>query len=363
MSQVQDDKPPDFQLLSLSGGGFRGLYTAQILAHLERHTGQPIGRNFDLIAGTSVGGILALAVALEIPMEKIVNLFVQHGGEIFRKRPWWHASFGGLIRSTYTADSLKKLLSQPDIFGDLLIADLKHRVLIPSINYTRGAQVVFKTSHHPNFAIDLHHKLVDVALATSAAPTFFPRHSFNSNQYVDGGLFANNPALLALHEVDVFFPNINLSQVGMLSIGTMGKTASVFAEGNREGGAIDWAGSKKPWQWPSFPKNIIELSLSMQDRSTAQIVEHRMKLEGGGYLCLDDLPPTNAAHVLHLDNVKAYAIDTLRGHANERAKIALGMPLMQGFLQHQAAAPKFFNLPAKNTDPNDPSQQKSTASK
>jgi patatin-like phospholipase/acyl hydrolase len=182
MSQVQEDKPPDFQLLSLSGGGFRGLYTAQILALLERQTGQPIGRNFDLIAGTSVGGILALAVALEIPMARIVNLFEKKGSEIFRKRPWWRASFGGLIRSTYTADSLKALLSQPDIFGDLLIADLKHRVLIPSINYTRGAQVVFKTSHHPNFSIDLHHKLVDVALATSAAPTFFPRHSFNSNQ-------------------------------------------------------------------------------------------------------------------------------------------------------------------------------------
>lgn len=359
MLEAEDVAEPDFQVLSLSGGGFRGLYTAQILAHLERYTKQPIGRNFDLIAGTSVGGILALAVALEIPMERIVNLFVQHGSEIFRKRPWWHASFGGLIRSTYTADSLKKLLSQPDIFGDLLIADLKHPVLIPSINYTRGAQVVFKTSHHPNFSIDLHHRLVDVALATSAAPTFFPRHSFNSNQYVDGGLFANNPALLALHEVDMFFPGIHLSQVGLLSIGTMGKTASVFADGNREGGAIDWAGSKKPWLWPSFPKNIIELSLSMQDRSTEQIVEHRMRREGGQYLYLDDIPPTNATHVLHLDNVDQYAIETLRGHAKERAKISLGKPLMQTLLRHQASPVQFYNLPSlvKTTDHIDPNQQ------
>ena len=88
-----------------------------------------------------------------------------------------------------------------------------------------------------------------------------------------------------------------------------------------------------------------------------------MKLEGGRYLCLDDVPPTNAAHVLHLDNVDQYAIETLQGHAKERAKISLGMPLMQEFLKHQAAAPEFFNLPAKTTDHVDPNQQQPTQSK
>ena len=74
-----------FQVLALSGGGFRGLYTAQVLADLETEIGGPIARHFDLISGTSVGGILALAVAMEIPARKIVELFVKHGEEIFKK--------------------------------------------------------------------------------------------------------------------------------------------------------------------------------------------------------------------------------------------------------------------------------------
>ena len=90
-----------------------------------------------------------------------------------------------------------------------------------------------------------------------------------------------------------------------------------------------------------------------------------MKLEGGRYLCLDDVPPTNAAHVLHLDNVDQYAIETLQGHAKERAKISLGMPLMQALLRHQASPVQFYNLPspAKTTDHIDPNQQQPTQSK
>src|SRR5688500_5321895 len=87
-----------FQVLALSGGGFRGLYTAKVLADLETEIGGPIARHFDLIAGTSVGGILALAVAMEIPARRIVELFVEHGEEIFKKR----LSLGGFFRAPYS---------------------------------------------------------------------------------------------------------------------------------------------------------------------------------------------------------------------------------------------------------------------
>jgi len=76
----------NFRILTLSGGGYRGLYAAKVLADLEEQTNQPIGRYFDLIAGTSIGGIVALAVAHEIPMKDVVDMFVEHGQNIFKKQ-------------------------------------------------------------------------------------------------------------------------------------------------------------------------------------------------------------------------------------------------------------------------------------
>ena len=73
----------EFRILSLSGGGYLGLYTAVVLADLEQRVGEPLGRRFDLIAGTSVGGLLAMALAFEVPMAQIVKLFVERGEEDF----------------------------------------------------------------------------------------------------------------------------------------------------------------------------------------------------------------------------------------------------------------------------------------
>src|SRR5262249_38669774 len=90
--------PPRFQILALSGGGFQGLYTAQVIADLEEHSGKPFASYFDLIAGTSVGGILALALALEIPAARIVTLFEKNGPMIFsRRRSLW-----GVMRAPYS---------------------------------------------------------------------------------------------------------------------------------------------------------------------------------------------------------------------------------------------------------------------
>ena len=75
-----------FQILALSGGGFRGLYTAQIVADLENEIKAPIASRFDLISGTSIGGILALALAMEIPAQAMVEIFTEHGEDIFSKR-------------------------------------------------------------------------------------------------------------------------------------------------------------------------------------------------------------------------------------------------------------------------------------
>ena len=99
-STVVESKQERFQILALSGGGFRGLYTAKIHADLEEEIGAPIATRFDLIAGTSIGGILALAIASRIPAKTMVDLFVEHGEEIFKRR----FSLMGMLRAPYSAN-------------------------------------------------------------------------------------------------------------------------------------------------------------------------------------------------------------------------------------------------------------------
>ena len=154
------------------------LYTARILADFEQFTGGSIASHFDLIAGTSIGGILALALAVGVKAEKMVNLFEKHGEEIFKPR----FNLRNVWRSTYTLTRLASLLQATDVFGEQTLGDCQRPVIVLAINYSTGEPVVFKTRHHENFFNDQKHRLVDVALATSATPMYFPRHAFNNCQ-------------------------------------------------------------------------------------------------------------------------------------------------------------------------------------
>ncbi|SPS03060.1 CBASS cGAMP-activated phospholipase [Cupriavidus taiwanensis] len=320
-----------FQILSLSGGGFRGLYTAKILADVEAEMGQPIARHFDLIAGTSIGGILAIALAMEIPAQKIVDLFVQHGEEIFRKR--W--SLLGILRSPYSSAPLKKLLGSDELLGERLLGACKHPVVVPAINYSTGKPVLFKTPHNEAFKRDHKHRAVDVALATSAAPAYFPRHVFDNNQYVDGGLFANAPSLLALHEAQTFFcqgPN----DVHVLSVGTMSSKFTVDPRKNRQGGTWDWGGANPS----NMPKRLFGLSISVQEALNDFMLRHR--LTDKRYLHVDDDLTDQGAKAVALDRADRPAREVLLGHATERAKTCLGDAQFCRFLAHQAPAPTFL---------------------
>jgi patatin-like phospholipase/acyl hydrolase len=335
-----------FQILALTGGGFRGLYTAQVMADIENDTGKPIAQSFDLLAGTSVGGILALAAACEIPMCKVVSLFTNHGAEIFKKRNFF-SSWGGYLRSQYSSDGLEKLLSSSDIFGDRLLSDALHPVIVPSINFTKGFPVVFKTPHHPSLKRDHTLKLVDIALATSAAPAYFPRHVFDNQQFIDGGLCANNPALLALHEADYFFEK-PLECINMLSIGTLSAKLTVNPKANRNGGAIDWAMSRL--RLKHYPRNIIDITLSSQQQIMQQMAQHRLEKHGGKFYVIDEtLTAHSAAHV-GLDQVSPWAIETLIGNARYSSKVVAGEQKLQEILKHGAAKPRWFNGPNKNTE-------------
>lgn len=330
---MTDTENPRFQVLSLSGGGYRGLYTAKILADLEQEIGGPIAQRFDLIAGTSIGGILALAVAMEIPAEQMVKLFEQHGQEIFKRR----LSLWGIVRAPYSPEPLKRLLSAPGLFGEQALGACKHPVIVPAINYSTGQPQLFKTPHHVSFKRDHQFRLVDVALATSAAPAYFPRHTFNNNQYVDGGLYANAPGLLALHEAQTFFGQAP-EAVHMIAIGTMSSKFTADPRRNRSGGTYDWGGLHPA----NMPKKLFGLSISVQESLSDFMLKHRL---GARYVSLDDLLTDERARAVALDKTNAPAREVLIGAASEKSKVCLGREDCQEFLQHHCATPKFYYGP------------------
>jgi patatin-like phospholipase/acyl hydrolase len=325
---------PRFQALALSGGGYRGLYTARLLADLEEHLRGPIARRFDLLAGTSVGGILALALACEIPAARIVTLFHDHGAAIFARRSRW-----GYRKSLYSNEGLRTLLRASDLFADRRLADCTHPVIVPAINFTTGKPVLFKTAHHTTFVRDCKLGLVDAALATSAAPTYFPRHTFNSSQYVDGGLFANAPGLLAVHEAEFFFRR-PIGEIHLLAVGTMSAKTTVDPRRNRDGGMLSWGGANPV----NTPKQLFNLAISTQETLVDYMVGHRL---GDRYCHLDDDLTDEQARAVGLDKVTPAASEVLIGTATERSKRALGDTRVQQFLAHQPSPAVFHHRPAQ----------------
>ena len=317
-----DTKQQRFQILALSGGGFRGLYTAKILADIEDQIGAPIASKFDLIAGTSIGGILALAVALEIPAQKMVDLFEKHGEDIFKPR----FNFFGTLRSAYSPEPLKRLLQDESLFGQQPLGECKHPVIVPAINYSRGEPQLFKTPHHLDFIRDHKFALVDVALATSAAPMYFPRHTFNNNQYVDGGLYANAPGQLAVHEAQQFMGQ-SIESIYVLAVGTMSKQPLW---------CLDWGGLKPA----KTPERLFSVSISVLETLTHKVLGHQLE---GRYTLIDDALTDEVSKAVALDKTDASAREALLGAGSERSKAFLGSAESKPFLAHQPSPPVFYH--------------------
>ena len=237
-----------FRILSLDGGGIRGAFSAACLAKLESSVDHPITDYFDLITGTSTGGIIALALGLGIPSTIIRNLYACDGARIFTReqgmRPSLKTKLGlwtakrlfdlpdfididSLTRARYTNDVLEEKLT--GLFKDQTLGMVTTtRLVIPAVDLIKGSTVTFKTPHQPDFVRDLHFRAVDVALATAAAPTYFPAAAFNNTLYCDGGLWANNPSIVGYAEAmkiqqicsEPEAPRFQHADVRLLSIGT-----------------------------------------------------------------------------------------------------------------------------------------------
>lgn len=214
-----------FKVLSIDGGGIKGLYSAKILEHLEQEYGVSLSDYFDLICGTSTGGIIALALSLKIPAKDIVEFYKVDGPRIFNHRSRLRRSIEFakqlLFKSKYSSSELEAALNK--VLMDSKIEDSNNLLCIPSFNISTGENRVFKRDYG-NLRWDNNLRMVDVALATSAAPTYFPLHQLKNSYYVDGGIWANNPALCGLLETiknfvgrDKEFKSFNILSVASLN--------------------------------------------------------------------------------------------------------------------------------------------------
>jgi patatin-like phospholipase/acyl hydrolase len=234
-------------VLSVDGGGIRGLIPAMVLANLEERTGRHTAELFDLIAGTSTGGIIALA--LTVPDEHgkprwtandLVGLYLTEGPRIF------HHSIGrmlesglGLLDEKYDAKPLEQSLHT--YLGDAMISQAVTDVLVTSYDLEHRKPFFFKTDH-AKLSPQHDWLMRDAARATAAAPTYFEPERLTADGEVfalcDGGVFANNPAMSAYAEARRRHPS---AQIRLVSLGTGQLTRKFHYEDVRGWGLIRWA--------------------------------------------------------------------------------------------------------------------------
>lgn len=216
------------RLLCIDGGGIRGTFPAAFLANLEEDLDQPIGRYFDLISGTSTGGIIAIGLALGMSAADILKLYEEKGPSIFaqtrgglagwlaRRFRWGRWMFWG---PKYCAEPLRGALH--GVLGDRRLGEAQTRLVIPAWHPQTQRVYIFKTAHHPRLKTDYKELAIDAAMGTAAAPSYFAQHvTANDVGLVDGGLWANNPTGIAVVEA-VATLGWSASDLKVLSIGCL----------------------------------------------------------------------------------------------------------------------------------------------
>lgn len=238
---MEQDKKT-FKILSIDGGGIKGIYSSTIIEKFEEKYQCSISDYFDMLCGTSTGGLIALALSLKVPAKTISDFYIRKGNIIFSKMIF-SALKQFLYGGKYKNNNLKMCLEE--IFENKTISESNNLLCIPAYNYTDGNTCVFKYDHKQgDLCRDNNIKYIDIALATSAAPTYFPICEIEvlNKQYIDGGLWANNPSLVGLMEALCHFigKDREYQSVQILSISSLDNHKGNPIRKNKNRSAIKW---------------------------------------------------------------------------------------------------------------------------
>jgi patatin-like phospholipase/acyl hydrolase len=279
------------KILCIDGGGMRGYLPAAVLVELERRTGRRCCELFDLIAGTSIGGILAALLASGMPASEAIQFFTVDGPHIFRRR-WWR--YFGLFGPRYAGRPIEKILARR--FKGL---EPRTRVLIPAFDLVTQAPYFFKFAPNLNYAVPLW----QAARATSSAQIYFPAFQTflpdGLHVFWDGGNVANNPAVCAYADAVRYWSS---HRVLMLSLGcgsvktATGKKAIVNARSMVNAGAI---------------RNGVATVETLFEADSDEVDYQMTQLLGGNYIRLQP----KLAHALPLDDASPEALLNLKDAA------------------------------------------------
>ncbi|WP_353279796.1 patatin-like phospholipase family protein [Wolbachia endosymbiont (group B) of Xanthorhoe designata] len=224
-------------ILSVDGGGIRGIIPAIILAEIESRTKKPISQIFDLMAGTSTGGIIVAGLCksnkLQYSANDLVEFYQEYGSYIFKSSFFRRSILSWFNCAQYPHKNIEFVLDK--YFGDDTLQSTLNNVLIASYDIHNNCPFFFKSWKEGNI------KLKDALRAATAAPTYFiPKHlkiDQIDRVLVDGGIFANNPAACAYASGKRLFPN---DDIVLLSIGTGRTDRSIKYANSRKFGKIGW---------------------------------------------------------------------------------------------------------------------------
>jgi patatin-like phospholipase/acyl hydrolase len=307
-----------FKILSIDGGGIKGLYSASILASFEAKTEKKITDYFDMICGTSTGGLIAIGLANGMSAKDLVDLYIANGSKIFptsnsnliRGFQNLYKSFRQIFFSNkHSVKPLKRILE--DLFEEKTMKDANNLLCIPSFNLTNGQPKVFKKSgSQTEHFVDNTIKLVDIALATSAAPSYYPIHEHNNFLYTDGGVWANNPSLCGLLEAIDYYvgEGKDFDDYTILSISSITTPNGWVSTSNKSKSIIGWN------------KKLFETAMDGQSYFTDYFLKKVIpKIQPkGNYIRVDSprLSPTQM-NVITMDRADKKTLSTIRALGNQ----------------------------------------------
>lgn len=299
--RVKQPWPKDkaFKILSIDGGGIKGVFPAAYLAELEKRFlgGTSIAQYFDMIAGTSTGGIIALGLANGMNAQQALEIYTKRGETIFPRR----RGFGALLQSgrwinrpKHDQAVLKDQLLE--VFGGTLLDEAKVRLTIPSFEGRHGEPYIYKTPHHPDYKRDRHEKMAHVALHTAAAPSFYASVENDGYVMVDGGLWANNPVMIAVVDALCCF-DVPAENIRILSIGTGDTLFSTASRSN-----AGWFG----WIMPAgaAPPMVFQAAVKAQSHNANG--QAGLLVGRGNFVRID---PSEGKYPIEMDDVQRACLE------------------------------------------------------